>query len=569
MVREHGDGGDIVVPPTIHALLQARIDSLDGDVRVVMERGSVEGEVFHRGAVAVLSPDPVRGEVESHLTTLVRKELIRSAPATFPDDEGFRFRHLLIRDAAYESLPKSTRAELHERFADWLSTHDLVERDEIVGYHLEQAHRYRAELDPDDGALSALAHRASGRLRASARSALARGDHAAGRMLLGRAMSILPSADSRRAALAPELALALWEAGELAPALQVLESNVAGDPVDRAFATVVAYPIEALTIGTSNIVDATARLEEARRVLEAAGHDEGLSVYWRCIGTMHWNALNATETIRALERGLEYLRRADSYGVTSDFVTWIRAAYAHGPTPVDEALRRSAALDELVGASPLGQANSDLQRARLIAMRGDLDEARTLLRTAREAFLAAEMSLNAAISLYILGYVEYCAGDAVAREEAMRANLAELQRLDAVSYAVTSTALLAECLYEQGRYDEARALSDDVRRLTAPGDRVNFIYVDGIDACLIARTGRAAEALRLAERAVETSDATDFYIARYTARTLAAEAQHLSGQSEVAEKLGHEAVELAAAKGDVMAVRRARERLGALGIEVA
>ena len=121
MVREHGGDGEIVVPPTIHALLQARIDSLDGDVRVVMERGSVEGEVFHRGAVAQLSPGLVRADVESHLTTLVRKELIRSTAPTFPEDEGYRFRHLLIRDAAYESLPKATRAELHEQFADWLS----------------------------------------------------------------------------------------------------------------------------------------------------------------------------------------------------------------------------------------------------------------------------------------------------------------------------------------------------------------------------------------------------------------------------------------------------------------
>ena len=154
MVREHGGDGEIIVPPTIHALLQARIDSLDGDVRVVMERGSVEGEVFHRGAVAELSPALVRADVQSHLTTLVRKELIRSTSPTFPEDEGYRFRHLLIRDAAYESLPKATRAELHEQFADWLSRHELVEGDEIVGYHLEQAHRYRAELDGSDAALA-------------------------------------------------------------------------------------------------------------------------------------------------------------------------------------------------------------------------------------------------------------------------------------------------------------------------------------------------------------------------------------------------------------------------------
>ena len=73
MVREHAGDRDIAVPPTIHALLQARIDSLEGDVRVVMERGSVEGEVFHRGAVSELSPDPVRAEVGSHLATLVAR----------------------------------------------------------------------------------------------------------------------------------------------------------------------------------------------------------------------------------------------------------------------------------------------------------------------------------------------------------------------------------------------------------------------------------------------------------------------------------------------------------------
>ena len=182
MVREHGDG-EIAVPPTIHALLQARIDSLEGDVRVVMERGSVEGEVFHRGAVSELSPDLVRPAVESHLATLVRKELIRSTSTMFPADEGFRFRHLLIRDAAYESLPKATRAELHERFAEWLSTHDLVEGDEIVGYHFEQAHRYRAELDPGDPALSRLAARASDHLAAAGRGAMDRGDFNAGRSL--------------------------------------------------------------------------------------------------------------------------------------------------------------------------------------------------------------------------------------------------------------------------------------------------------------------------------------------------------------------------------------------------
>ena len=245
MVREHGGDGEIVVPPTIHALLQARIDSLDGDVRVVMERGSVEGEVFHRGAVAELSPAPVRADVESHLTTLVRKELIRSTAPTFPEDEGFRFRHLLIRDAAYESLPKATRAELHEQFADWLSTHDLVEGDEIVGYHLEQAHRYRI------GARS-------GATRPSRRSPRVRADHLASsgsrrarprrlttpaaRSLRRRAVAIAPPSDERRHALAPDLCIALFESGELDEAgSRSAEARTSSDAASRGRAALVTH----------------------------------------------------------------------------------------------------------------------------------------------------------------------------------------------------------------------------------------------------------------------------------------------------------------------------------------
>ena len=98
----------------------------------------------------------------------MRKELIRPDQPTYPDEEAFRFRHLLIRDAAYDSLPKETRAELHEAFADWLDQHaTLVEQDEIVGYHLERAYRNRAELDSADPRLDELARRAAARLAAA------------------------------------------------------------------------------------------------------------------------------------------------------------------------------------------------------------------------------------------------------------------------------------------------------------------------------------------------------------------------------------------------------------------
>jgi class 3 adenylate cyclase len=160
MLAERGQE-DVSVPPTIHALLAARLDQLDSAERGVLERGSVEGQVFHRGAVAALAPEETA--VDGRLIALVRKDLVRPEQALVADDEAFRFRHLLIRDTAYEALPKAVRAELHERFAGWLQSHadELIESDELVGYHLAEAYRYRVELGPLGETAHALGQRAA------------------------------------------------------------------------------------------------------------------------------------------------------------------------------------------------------------------------------------------------------------------------------------------------------------------------------------------------------------------------------------------------------------------------
>ena len=110
----------------------------------MLERGAVEGEIFHRGAVQALG---TRRDPSDAAPGRARPQAARSGPdkTQLAGEDGFRFRHLLIRDAAYDALPKAVRAELHERFAAWLEEHgaELVELDEILGYHLEQACRYR------------------------------------------------------------------------------------------------------------------------------------------------------------------------------------------------------------------------------------------------------------------------------------------------------------------------------------------------------------------------------------------------------------------------------------------
>ena len=182
--------GEIVVPPTLHALLTARLDQLEPAERSVLEHGAIEGEIFHRGAVQALGR--AEESVTPLLAALVRKQLIRRETPQLAGEDGFRFRHLLLRDAAYDGLPKAIRAVLHQRFATWLEQDGsaLVELDELVGYHLERAYTYRSELGlPDDNPLAMAARR---RLMAAGQRAARRQDYEAAVNLFERAAAFVP-----------------------------------------------------------------------------------------------------------------------------------------------------------------------------------------------------------------------------------------------------------------------------------------------------------------------------------------------------------------------------------------
>jgi predicted ATPase len=192
-----GDLSHIGAPETVQAVIAARLDRLDAPERALLQRASVVGEVFWWGAVADLSNDGDQGtEVGRTLQALVRKDLIRPDPSSVAGEDAFRFGHLLIRDVAYESLPKKVRADLHARFASWLERRTgerAVEYEEIVGYHAERAHRYLGELGPLDERAAALAALAAERLSAAGRRSFDRGDMPAAANLLSRAAALLPA----------------------------------------------------------------------------------------------------------------------------------------------------------------------------------------------------------------------------------------------------------------------------------------------------------------------------------------------------------------------------------------
>ncbi|MGH3994482.1 MAG: ATP-binding protein, partial [Pseudonocardiaceae bacterium] len=220
-----GDLSQIAIPPTLEALLASRLDRLGSDQRVTIECASVEGQVFHQDAVRALSPIDGGVEVPAALTALSNKQFIRSAAASVAGDVAFRFRHILIRDAAYRGVAKRTRADLHEQFAEWLENMAgarIPEYEEVIGYHLEQAYRYRAELGPIDETARARARRAAEHLGGAGRRALlTRGDMPAAVNLLERACSLVPEEDPFRRRLQIDLGAALVQAGELQRAGEV------------------------------------------------------------------------------------------------------------------------------------------------------------------------------------------------------------------------------------------------------------------------------------------------------------------------------------------------------------
>ena len=236
-----GDVAAVPVPPTIHALLAARLDQLGDGERFALERAAVEGKIFHRGSIEQLTNQTRRSHVPTELGALVRKELIRPDRPVFAGEDAYRFRHLLIRDAAYESIPKSVRADLHERHAEWLeakANERGAEYDEILGYHLEQAYRFHAELGDVDEEARAVGRRAAERLGAAGKRAFARLDAPAAMNLMSRATALLPNDDPLRVDLVPNVR-AIQGAADLGWADAILQEAIAsGDPRLRAHALV-------------------------------------------------------------------------------------------------------------------------------------------------------------------------------------------------------------------------------------------------------------------------------------------------------------------------------------------
>jgi ATP/maltotriose-dependent transcriptional regulator MalT len=460
--------------------------------------------------VVELSPEDERAEVAPTLLSLTRKELVRPEHSGFADEDGFRFRHALIRDAAYAEVPKGVRTELHAHFAAWLEPRDATP--ELVGYHLEQAYRSGAELGAPD---EALADRACELLATAGSRAYARDDVKAAVNLLQRASLLLSDSNPARAKVLVQLGSALLSAGEFAQARAALEQaqEVARSSGDRRFETRAAIELSfhaALTgshVSTAEIVSVA---EEALPVLQDLGDAFGLSRAWRLISEAHVIASRWADRAAALERALHYAQRAGDRRQQSSLVALLAQALHYGPTPADEAIERCEAL--------LGDAEGDraLEAALkstiggLYAMRGDFERARSLWSQARALYEELGLQHRRAARSLIPATIELLAGDPVAAERELRIGYDTLAAMGETWVRATLAAYLAAVLVELGRDDEAMAFTIESEANASTDDVVPQVIWRGARARVLASKGARTEAAALARDAVERALATDF-----------------------------------------------------------
>ena len=549
----------IAIPATIHALLGARLDGLADGERAAIEAAAIEGKEFGREQVQALVGDELRDHVEAHLLSLVRMDLIRPVGSR---DGAFRFRHQLIRDAAYDGMPKHSRAVLHERFADWLVEQrpDLPSVDELLGHHLERAVVLRQELGADPATTSDLAGRASASLVRAGRRAAVREEPAASR-LLERAVAL--ASDTERPRVLVYLAGALQGEGKLlraaATARQALQGARAAK--DRRAATRARLMELSITMGHTESDTDMAAFEAAVKPLiselEELGDDEGLAAGLRLMGyiTMERYA----DATAYLERAIVHAERAGNQ------LDVVRAAASlgflalFGPVPAVQAIERCRTLRDGVAGHRSATAALLRFEAVLVAMRGAIEDARALHGAADDITEdLGRPALSAANACFTRAHLELLAGEPARAEHAARAGLAAFEAMGNRNQGSTAAAVLGSALVEQGRDDEALEFADLAAAWAVPDDAASQVRQRGVRARVMAGRGEHAAAEAVATEAVALSQATDELALRGDALVDLAVVLERAGRIVRAAEALRDAVVLFEGKGDVVSAARAR-----------
>jgi class 3 adenylate cyclase/tetratricopeptide (TPR) repeat protein len=560
------DGQELAVPHTIWALLAARLDRLDPAERALLEAAAVVGKEFWRGALLHLSePDT---EVSALLQRLVRRRLILPERSSFFGEDAFRFGHILIRDAAYSGIAKQMRAELHERFADWLEE-SASPYEEIVGYHLEQAYGYRAELGAIDEELRTLGNRASNVLAQAGQRALLRSDDTAAVNVLERAR-LLQSDDSERLALAVRIADALQGAGNLERARALLsetieEAKERGDQRNEWLALLSYAHMSSIVVPREWMTDRMKNTaEQALRFFEELGDDLGLARAWGLSAQAAWNENRYDEAASQFAQALVHARRTgderEELGALNAHLQAMYFGSAHVTEVRREIERFLARVGELSGEG----FRALLTLAGLCAMEGAAEESRRLFARAKSIGEEIGLAWAPATTGLFAEEVGVLLGDSEFAERELRTGYEFLEAIGERGTRSTTATHLADALHQLGRDAEAERFADLSLELASTDDIASQARGRAVKAKVLAARGNHVAAHQLAREAVELSEHTDDLYMHGQVLMALAEILRVAGRNDEAIPVLEAAVEVSELKGNAVTAATASAQLADL-----
>ncbi len=552
------DLSDVSMPPTITALLAARLDQLSIGERSLLERASVVGKKFFLGAVRALTPETERSNIDDDLLALVRKELVRPDRSTLPGEDAFRFRHLLVRDATYDAMPKEVRAELHEAFATWLERvagDRIAEQEEILGYHLERAYYLRSELGPVDQRVRALAASSASRLGAAARRALTRGDASAALNLAERAYGLLPADDRWRPRAVRTLLIALEEAGEIDRRIEVAEEALAyalstGDRAlewwvrgERA-SDLMMYSPHDTTIEELREVAAT-----SVRVAEESEEAEDLQRALIGLASAQWAVGDMEEMLATSERALELTLASATMTDPEVVITYVAAGMHLGRSSVSASLARMAELVDAGSDRPLSEATARMFEAIALAFLGRMEAGRRELLDARRVLGDLAHPWIVWFSEANAGRFEHAIGDYAAAEILLREASRGWRDLGVPTNAVLPASMWADSFCWLGRPEEALAVAAEFGELAGPWDLQPRIEFGTVRARAHGGLGRPDEALMVISETEALVRTTGFITLLADTMFAKAEVLRLADRRDEAIAAAREALEIFERKG--------------------
>ncbi len=566
------DAANLQIPPTVQALVAARLDALQGEERAVVDPASVIGLTFALDAVSELVEDDIQPALKQDLDVLVTKQLVRQLPE---EEVLYRFGHQIIRDTAYGSLLKRVRAALHERFVTWAERVNRergreLEFEEILGYHLEQAYAYRTGLGLIDQGAIEVGERAAAKLSNAGLRALARGDLPAGVSLLRRSVALLPRESPRRVELLAELGDGMLQQGAFDDARRVLAeaaeiATELGDARLRRRVQLVQVGLDVWAPGaTLPASEAVGSTTDAIEELEPLGDDAGLARGWRVLMTLQAMLGRYEDAAASADRLIDHATRAGDKRLGSRSAPAISFTLLHGPATVEAGIAAINELIETIAGDRKTEAVLLGALAQLQAMAGDFDEARRLYRRGQSILAELGAGMDALTTSIDSGRVELLAGDLDTAEAELRRDYDALDALGETYFRSTVAGQLAHVLLRAGKHEEAGRVAETAREISEEDDLFSTVLWQ--TALAKVRAGSLdPSAVELAESAVELArGSSDLELEADALVDLGGILTILGRRDEAAARLA-EALALYDRKGDRVSAREYRAQASAIG----